>query len=165
MKKQIEQLWKVYDTTNEWIRFSDTKATAILAMNGIIAGFYFSNMTKLQNMLAIRHILIIPLVVGVCTILFSTICSALCMVPRLKIVKDDSLIFFSDIAKGYSTVDSYEKAIKKTLTDDGVKTEITHQIWANSKVAHEKYNWITYSVYFFAATVFASLAFVVLTFI
>ena len=50
-KVQLEPLWKIYETINEWIRFSDTKAVAILGINGVFASFVFSNLYEIKTML------------------------------------------------------------------------------------------------------------------
>jgi len=36
MKEALVTMWNIYNTVNELIRFSDTKAGALLALNGII---------------------------------------------------------------------------------------------------------------------------------
>lgn len=160
--KEIENLWKIYETINEWIRFSDTKATAILAINGVITGFYFSNIAELRSIIAQQLIAFIALDLVVSTIVISTLCSTFCIVPRLKIGKKSSLIFFFDIAKNFSTVGDYAEAVNQTLKNDTeIKTQIVNQIWANSKVAFEKYGWVKRSAYFFVGTVFANIAFVI----
>ena len=48
---ETEFLWKTYDTINDWIRFSDTKAVAIVATYGIAIGFISSNLTELKQIL------------------------------------------------------------------------------------------------------------------
>ena len=60
-----DNLWKIYDNISELIRFSDAKATAILATNGVIVGFYFSNISTLKDILTDRPIVFIPLLVAV----------------------------------------------------------------------------------------------------
>lgn len=165
MNKEHENLWNTYNTLNEWVRFSDTKATALLAINGVITGFYFSNITELKSILTEKPIVCFPLLMVVIFIFLSTLFSMFCIVPRLKISRKDSLIFFSDIAKNYSNAEDYGKAIEKSLTGGNFNKEISPQIWANSKVATKKYNWVTYSVCFFVVTVFFSLFFVTLGFV
>jgi len=42
MPTTLEILWSTYDTINGWIKFSDTKAGAILAANIAILAILFS---------------------------------------------------------------------------------------------------------------------------
>lgn len=160
-----ENLWNTYNALNEWIRFSDTKATALLAINGVITGFYFSNIAQLKSILSDKPITCFPLLMIVVFIFLSSLFSMFCIIPRLKINKKDSLIFFYDIAKKYSNVEEYQKAVEESLIGGNFKKELSSQIWANSKVSTKKYDWVTFSICFFVATIFFSLVFVTIGFL
>jgi len=159
MTKKTENLWKTYEAINGLIRFADAKATAILALNGVIAGFYFSNIGSIQTVLEQRSIAVIPLVVALGFVLISAGLAAHCLIPRLG-TKKDCLIFFCDITRTYKNATDYEKAIKKA-TSDRIETDLAHQIWINSGIASKKYGSVWYSIFFFVATLFASIAFAV----
>jgi hypothetical protein len=159
MNTKTENLWKTLETINELIRFSDTKATAILAMNGVVAGFYFSNTSTIQTAIKQQPIAFMPLIVAVGLILVSSVFSAYCIIPRLKMNKSNCLIFFCDIANTYESANAYAAAIKDEMTDGKIETHITDQIWATSKIAVKKYSATGYSIVFFVLAVFASIAF------
>jgi hypothetical protein len=164
-EKALEQktlnLWKTYDAINELIRFADTKATAILAIDGVIAGFFFSNIETIQNVLSQKPVAIIPLIMAVGFILISLGASAYCIAPRLKMNKSECPIFFYDISK-YPSVEAYKKAAESEMSNDKIERHLTDQIWANSKIAERKYEAVTMSVIVFVALVITSIAFMFL---
>lgn len=157
--KKTENLWKTYEAINGLIRFADTKATAILAVNGVLAGFYFSNISSILTILEQSSIAVIPLVAAMGFVLVSAVFAAYCMIPRLG-TKNDCLIFFCDIIRTYKNAADYEKAIKEA-TSGRIETDLAHQIWTNSDIASKKYCSVWYCVFFFVAALFSSIAFAV----
>lgn len=153
---KIESLWKTFEAINELIRFADTKATAILAINGVTAGFFFSNIELVQTVLKQSPIALVPLLVAIGLVLVSAGSSACCILPRLG-NRSECLIFFCDVARNYKSATDYENAWK-SATRAKIETELTHQIWANSRIAAEKYDLVWCSVLFFVAALFAIMA-------
>lgn len=160
-KLRTENLWKTYEAINELIRFADTKATAIMAIDGVIAGFFFSNIGTIQTILKVKAIALIPLLMAAGFILLSLGFSAYCVIPRLKMNKSKCLIFFGDISE-YRSAEAYRKAIENEMSGDKIEGHLIDQIWANSKIAKRKYTAITTSVIIFVALIIASLAFMFL---
>jgi hypothetical protein len=161
MKGKADNLWKTYVAINELIRFADTKATTILAVNGVIAGFYFSNISSIQQILQQKRVALVPLLTAAGFILISSGFSACCIVPRLKMNKSRCLILFCDIAK-FESAEAYEKAVEEEMTDGKVEKDLSDQIWANSRIAAKKYDAVTVSVIVFVAVVLASMAFILM---
>jgi hypothetical protein len=159
MSKKTENLWKTLESINELIRFADAKATAVLAMDGVVAGFYFSNTGAVQAVLKQQTIAVIPLIVAVALVLISLVFSVYCIIPRLKMNKSNCLIFFCDIASSYESAKAYETAIKDEMTEGKIDTHIADQVWATSKIAVKKYEAASYSIIFFMFAIFASIAF------
>jgi hypothetical protein len=159
LNTKTENLWKTFEAINEFIRFADTKAVAILAIDGVIAGFYFSNIETIQTLLQQRPIVLVLLLMSIGFVLISSGFSTYCIVPRLKMNKSNCLIFFCDIAN-YPTADAYKKAIENEMSDKEIEKHLTDQIWANSKIANKKYYAVTVSVIVFVALVVSSVLFV-----
>jgi hypothetical protein len=158
VKAKTENLWKTYEVINELIRFADAKATAILAIDGVIAGFFFSNIGTIQTILMQRTVALLPLLLVAGFLLLSTGYSAYCIVPRLKMNNSKCLILFCDIAK-FPNAETYQKEIGEQLGDEKVDQYLADQIWVNSKIATKKYYAVTVSIMLFVALVFASIAF------
>lgn len=165
-KTELETLWKTYDTINEWIRFSDTKAVAILGINGVVAGFVFSNLKELKLVLSSYPIILIPLIIGIFTCSVSVYFSIICLAPTLKVGDRDSLIFFAHVAEKFKTPGDYEKAVRQILKNDNdLMGQITNQVWSNSKVAWKKYNAVVWCTRFFILTVLICIGAIIIAFV
>jgi len=139
-KIEMETLWRIYDTVNDWIRFSDAKAIAILGINGVVANIIFSNLEDLRQILLYRPIGYAPLIVGFLTCSVSVLFAIRCLTPTLKVNEKHSLIFFGHVAEKFVKSEEYEKAIGQMLYDGNeVIAQIASQIWAISKVASKKF--------------------------
>ncbi len=42
MDAALESIWKTYEMVNDWIRFSDAKAGAILTADGVLVGIFLA---------------------------------------------------------------------------------------------------------------------------
>lgn len=155
MQIAIETMWKNYNTINEWIRFSDTKAGAIIAANGVIATIVFSKLAEAKGFFESTTIFLILLIIGILASFFSIILSLVCLTPTLKIGKTkSSLIFFANIAEKFTSSNDYEKATLNALkNDEQAFSQISQQVWANSKVAWKKYKIVTWATYFLELTI------------
>jgi len=153
-KIQLEPLWKIYESINGWIRFSDTKAVAILGINGVIASFIFSNLSSIKLILEVYNFLVILLMVGIVSFGLSIYFSFQCLSPTLKVDESTSNIYFGNIAENYEDSGTYRKTLRKTiLSEEGFFNELTSQIWVNSNIANIKYFNVQWCTRFFIFTV------------
>ena len=155
MNTKIETLWKTYNVINEWIRFSDTKAGAILAANGVIASIVLSKLAESKVFLDNNTIFFYPLTIGIILTCISIVSAIVCITPTLKIgTKTNSVIFFANIAENFETYNDYEKNALDVLTDEKhAAAQISQQDWANSKVALKKYKAVAWATYFLEGTI------------
>ncbi|MDG3546260.1 Pycsar system effector family protein [Methanobacterium formicicum] len=144
MKDNINSLWNIYNTVNEWIKFSDTKAAVVLATNGVILSLFFSNIFNYIKIEQLTILIIILIIIGTTAGLFSIIFAILCLVPNTNNYKLKSLIFFGDIAK-FESPEKYSDEVGKKLFND-LKRQISQEIWINSRIASNKYDNVSYSI-------------------
>lgn len=143
-----EDRFTILQGVNEWLRFSDSKAGVIIAFQGVTAGFLISNAKILSEVGKLggsctRFICLFLLVIGAASSLISLLYSFKVVYPRLNIGEPKSRIFFAHIAS-LKTATDYSKEISNK--DYDLETDISNQIWANSKVAWRKYKAIHYSM-------------------
>lgn len=156
-----DSLWNVHNNISEWVKFSDYKATAIIAINALLWAtlrYGFAD-TGTQIPESGVNAVIRQLNDGLFLLLsLSSVALALFSIhPTLKIGESPSHIFFAHIAKRVNRHMSDEE--KKTIRDKfvseflsqlesgvGVSDEITQQIWANSLVAWRKYRLISWAI-------------------
>ncbi|USE34579.1 Pycsar system effector family protein [Endozoicomonas sp. SCSIO W0465] len=138
-----DRLWKTYGMVNEWIRYSDTKAYTLLAVQGVFIGLLYKafdgsiDTSGLTKALAISGLLL-----NVISLFFAFIC----INPRLNVTGTPSPVYFGAIAN-FATADSYQSHFNNSfVTPETVEKELSRQIYINSKIADRKYKNVTYSM-------------------
>lgn len=158
INEKCDDLWKIYNSINSWIKLSDTKATALLAINGVILTIIFSSVPKLVSFIDLQtiKILITGILIGSLSSTISLLFSVLCLIPRVSSDKSQkSVIFFGDISKNYNDSKSYaDSATEILFKDRKLKDQILSEIWINSKIASAKYFNVKYAIIFLIGTIF-----------
>jgi hypothetical protein len=143
-----DRLWTIFSSTNEWLRYSDGKAVALLGIQGILIGLavavlpnVFSSDKSVASM--------VFLILGFISIVASVIFTFLTFNPRLKSSGNISPIYFKSISSSFSDSDHYVQFIKEKFTvDSDVTDAIAEQIHTNSRIATAKFKWLSWSMSF-----------------
>jgi hypothetical protein len=172
-----DQAWKALSLVNDWIRHAEAKATATLAAAGVTGGVLYNLVhPQTHSFLALDIVATINAVL----ILTSGGSAVMALVPRLTIrkakptlpdknassqappgtpVPEDpvNLLYFRDIARNYRGDAPTYSQVLSTITSDPVRlTEyIGRQVFANSYVAHRKYEWANRAAIFLAIDLIA----------
>lgn len=149
---KIEYLWNVYSSIVDWIKFSDTKAGAVIAANIAIITIILGNHNHIVALFDRSAIFAWLLGAGVITIYLSIIFSISCLTPTLRIKHESSTIFFGHITNKAGSAEAYRNAINKVFEDNTQLDQICEQIWSNATVAERKYRKVRWAIRFFAAT-------------
>ncbi len=157
LKAATEHLWKTYTVINEWIRFADAKAGALLAVNGVLIGAALGKIDGKQQFHPDQRLYWIALVLAVLCAIFlivSAACSLWCINPILKLKNQDSAkkstIYFEHIASAETQKEFYGR-ILAVKGEQKAFEEIADQVLAVSKVAKTKHLFIKISVLTMAA--------------
>ncbi len=160
MSKTINNLWKTYETVNSWIKFSDTKAGAIIVINGSAASIIATIIMSAKKCLFDNYPFVIgsTLFLGTIAGIFSAYYAFKALNPDTKPRESDSLIFFRNIAGKFKTSKDYEQKIKKVFNDkDRITNQLSEQIWINSRIARQKYKNVTKALYYLIGVLICSL--------
>lgn len=149
MNDKLETMWKIYDTINALIKFSDAKATAILALNGVMLTFIFSLFNK-YNLMLNNKLLFSFLLIGLLLGIISTLFCIKCINPILDFSGPKSLIFFGDISKNFKYHHEYARTVRNEYDEFLQLTQIADQVWIISGIACKKYKSMRIAIYFFA---------------
>jgi hypothetical protein len=155
-----DEAWRSLQQVNEWIRFADAKAVAVLAGSGVLGGVLVTRVPVLDDFKAhgVRAVLLSAAIVCVG---ISALLSLQILAPRLRTGESRSLIYFDHIARRYegernAFVDNYIALIEH---DDDLVRQVADQIWSNSRVARHKFRRVSFAIWFLgAAMVLAGLA-------
>jgi hypothetical protein len=141
---ELEFVWRAFTNLNDWVRFSDTKAAAVLAADGVIVASIATLLAGSHTSVFQRPLAIIWLAAIVIAAFYSAVNALTSISPRLKTSEESSsLVFYMDIDRGYPSSAAFTKTLREALANpDRAVTEIGQQVWANSKVASLKYRFV-----------------------
>lgn len=136
----IEDLWRLFNSTNEWVRFADAKAGGALAGSGVLAGALASAGLSMNFASVHGAALGFAIAAGVSAVLAAG-AALYALAPTLRINEPATLIYFEHVAREYgSDPAAHAAAVKALLSDeDRYCDELASQVWANSLVAHGKF--------------------------
>ncbi len=158
MDEKTGNYWKILETTLEWIRYSDAKATAILTIYGIVITVVFSNLQNILSFLSgsawIAVLAVLPLLSSLIAIFFGFRCIS----PRMERSSYRSIMFFGSIMKHFPDEEAFREATHKVLdTRVGLDDDLAHQIYINSRIAHKKFRDVSLSIRFFVISMVMAL--------
>lgn len=149
-----EQLYRVFNNVNDWLKFAEAKNAMIIAFNS--ASIY--GITQLFNLEYVKNsgTLINYLILVIIVLVFSTISSLISFAPRVKIIKGGwyapgdipNVLFFE-----YLKTKNNEEIIKEITGVSNVNSyatiekDIAEQIKQNSIIASRKYSYFTIAVW------------------
>lgn len=141
-----ENLWKVLEHTNNWLRFADTKATGALAGCGVLGGLAANALLDDSNHLSSTTRIVV--VAGLIALLVATALALYVVIPRLQVGEPTSLIYYEHVARRYKKApDAHHADLMKMLGDtDETGKQLANQIWANATVARQKYLYSSWSL-------------------
>ena len=155
---KIDTAWNTYNSISHWISAADTKAELSLGTIGVIGTIILTSLvdTPPSEILSNRFQLIL-LILGCCTSILSVYFCFRCLNPKLSVGEPTSSIYFSHIAKQFSSAKRYHSQVSESWDDQQILEELAHQIWANSHIAQRKYVSVAWALRFLSATVFLSI--------
>lgn len=160
LPEKLNYLWNTYNAIVNWIQFSDAKAGAILATNGVVLGLAFSNFGFLQPILAKSVVFQLLFLIGGVALYLSLLLCVVCLMPTLAVGEPSSIVFFAHVAKESKKATDYRDAVNKVFIDSKELDQIADQVWAISTVAWKKYRAVGWAIRAFAVLVLCSLAFI-----
>ncbi len=137
--------WSALSEINEWIRFADSKATALLATGGVLGGLLVSRPAPKVHTVA-GGFCLGAYVLTLVLITISVLCSLYALLPRLRVRgQPTSLLYFDHVARRFANSENAYLAALASTFADGVATarEVGGQIWSNSFVARTKFRRVT----------------------
>lgn len=134
-----DDLWKVLEHTNDWLRFADTKAAGSLAGSGVLGGLAANALLDDTAHLPCATLaFVIP---GLVCLLLAAGLAVLVITPRLNVGEPTSLIYYEHVARKYKKdPDGHCRDLQELLCDDdALAKQLANQAWANATVARRKY--------------------------
>ena len=145
----IENLWKIYETNKEWIKFADTKAIAFIAIIGVLFNFLYTIKDKFLC-LSNYHIFKILYFASFGLLALSLLCSVFCLLPRTSKtdIVDNNVIYYKAINDNFKDEKEYYNAIKDAKNN--FEEQLSVQNYQLAKVASKKYSIVKVSLILFS---------------
>jgi hypothetical protein len=154
MDEKTGNYWKILETTIDWIKYSDAKATGILSIFGLIVTVVYANIDD------IRTVMVDSVAVGVLTILaglssmIAIFFAFRCISPRIVKNQSNSIMFFGDIVNGFNSAEEYKAKTHQILDSNvGLDNELAQQIFVNSQIAKKKFKDVGMAIRFFVTSI------------
>lgn len=148
-----DQNWNILHYNSDWLKFSDTKASIILTVYGIIITIIYSNSNDIFTAINTSKPLLILSIICALMSLVSIFFSFMCINPNLKNPNPNSIIYFGHIATKYDSFDAYHEEFLRVNSNDQISEQINEQIYTNSKIAWKKFFHVSWSIRFFVLTI------------
>jgi hypothetical protein len=143
----VEPSWKSLQQVNEWIRFADAKAGAVLAGSGILGGFLVRAIPRLDDFqrYTTRAVL---LSIAIVSVGVSSSITLRVLAPRLRTGEARSLIYFDHIARRYPKDRNafIENFLHLADNETDLARRTAEQVWATSLVARRKFRRVSYAI-------------------
>ena len=148
-----EKYWNILQQINDWVKYSETKASIILTVHGIIITVIYTNAGSVYEALSNSDTLFYITLAYALLCILSIFYSFRCVNPRLTNKNPKSIIYFGHIAKKFSDFQDYYSQ-SKTIIANPIEFEkqISEQIHVNSGIAWKKFVNVTWSLRFFIAS-------------
>jgi hypothetical protein len=159
-KSHDEQLYKVFNNVNDWLKFAEAKNAMLIAFNGasIFGSLKLLNLDYIKNSEFLENYFFFVII----CLVFSTINCLISFAPRVKLIKGGYYdsgkipnVLFFEYLKGKSNLEIIEEITGDTEKDKytTLEKDIAEQIKQNSIISSRKYShftisvWITISAY------------------
>jgi hypothetical protein len=145
-----EKYWNILQQINDWVKYSETKASIILTVHGIIITVVYSNSKSVFEALNQSNFLFYSTLLYIALSILSIFFSFRCVNPRLKNPNPTSIIYFGHIAKKFPNFKNYYNHSKPIIVDENAFSEqISEQIFINSGIAWKKFVNVSWSLRIF----------------
>jgi Family of unknown function (DUF5706) len=138
--------WKIFDVINARIEHADVKAGAILAACGVISAALIAITTRPGGRDTLLQVF--AAASGAFVLMAATFSCGTLWPRRLRRKIPESILYFDHIARrSPAAPEEYEDELRTILADqEAITREIIRQIWATSRVAARKYDFLDHAV-------------------
>lgn len=143
---QTNRLWNILMKNIDWIKFSDTKATVVLTVYGIIITLVYTNSSDVLNSIQGSNILPVLTILAGFLSTISIIFSFICLSPKLSNNNPSSVIYFGHIQK-FKSYQKYLEEYHKVLDmPKDYEEQIAEQVYTTSKIAWRKFYNVSWAI-------------------
>ena len=149
---KFDNYWNTYNTINEWIKFSDTKAGIIITIYSVILTILYSNANETYEIVSSSWIYISLTLLSAILAGVSLYYCFRCLLPRVENEKGNhrSVIYFGHITAKFESHESYEQYANDEFADETkFQKQIAEQVYTCSEIAQKKFKNVSQAIVLF----------------
>ena len=150
MSQDPNNYWEQLERLEKLIRASELKAGVIFSFHSLILGIFVDRLEYFQQLFQKSPILITLLVIWLLCVFISIYYCFRCFMPRMEIKYPTNVFFFRDAVRSFGDIEEYSKKLIDVCTDEEVLyTQLSQQIYIESKIIDKKFISVQRSIKFF----------------
>jgi hypothetical protein len=154
---ETEAAWRSLQSVNEWVRYADSKATAVLAVDGLLLGLIALRVPSVDDLQTNAAKVVLLFAALACAVV-SVLLSLMIVLPidiRPGVGEERSLTRFVDVAAEFGTSrDDFVNSFLELVGDPArLRVDIARQIWSASVVGRRRYRLVAWSIGFLVGAI------------
>lgn len=150
IQQDPNNFWEQLERLEKLIRASELKAGIIFSFHSLILGLFIDKLDFFDGILKGNILFYVLIVIWITFVLISIFFSFKCFRPRIEKKFKKNVFFFRDAAYSFGDIDEYSKKLTKVCTDENeLFTQLSHQVYIESKIIDQKFKSVHNSIKFF----------------
>ncbi len=143
--------WEQLERLEKLIRSSELKAGIIFSFHSLILGLFVERLEYFNNIFKGNIAFIILVSIWIIFVIISIFFAFKCFMPRLVLKYKKNVFFFRDAANSFGNINEYSEKLIDTCEDqEELFTQLSNQIYIESKIIDKKFKSVQKSIFFFA---------------
>ena len=153
MEQDSNNYWEQLERLEKLIRASELKAGIIFSFHSLILGVFVDRMNYFQSFFERENTFIVVSGLWIVSVLISIFYCFKCFWPRIEINYSKNVFFFKDAVKSFGNCEAYSKRLMEVCeTEEEMYSQLSQQIYIESKIIDQKFRCIQHSLKFFAVS-------------
>lgn len=143
--------WEQLERLEKLIRASELKAGIIFSFHSLILGLFVDRLDYFSDIFKNNPIFYVLVSIWITFVLISIFFTFKCFRPRIEVKFKKNVFFFKDAVTSFGNIDEYSKKLMDICTDEKeLFTQLSHQIFIESKIIDQKFESVQKSIKYFA---------------
>ncbi len=165
-KQDPNNYWEQLERLEKLIRASELKAGIIFSFHGLVLGVFFDRLEELKPLFQEGALFIVLASFWMITAMISIFFCFKCFKPQISKKYEKNVLFFRDAVYAFGSIEKYSKKVIEIFgKDEEFYTQLSQQIYIESKIIDQKFKNVEQAIKYFALSFIFIVVIVVVWFI
>ncbi len=165
-KQDPNNYWEQLERLEKLIRASELKAGIIFSFHGLVLGVFFDRLEELKPLFQEGALFIVLASFWMITAMISIFFCFKCFKPQISKKYEKNVLFFRDAVYAFGSIEKYSKKVIEIFgKDEEFYTQLSQQIYIESKIIDQKFKNVENAIKYFALSFIFIVIIVVVWFI